>query len=75
MPITPGVVLLDEVLYAITQHANLSTAPRKINSVKFLNPVLPKAALEVHYEIRLNGNIQFDLRENEQIMASGVFSA
>lgn len=83
MPITPGVVLLDEAIYAIAQHAQLNVDRCKINSIKFLNPVLPDTKLTLQYEIRANGNTYFDildvadttnLNESRRIMATGVFS-
>ncbi|MES2537726.1 MAG: hypothetical protein V4632_17840 [Pseudomonadota bacterium] len=75
LPITPGVVLLDEAIHAIARHARLDLQSYKINSVKFLKPVGPGAGLTVEYEMRANGNVHFDVKENQHTMATGVFSA
>jgi 3-hydroxyacyl-[acyl-carrier-protein] dehydratase len=75
LPITPGVVLLDEAIHAIAQHAQMDLHGCTINSVKFLKPVGPDASLTVEYDVRANGNIHFDVKENQHTMVTGVFSA
>ncbi|MES2024641.1 MAG: hypothetical protein V4448_03690 [Pseudomonadota bacterium] len=75
MPITPGVVLLDLAIHAIAQQLALNMQSCKIKNLKFLNPVLPDTHLTVHYEVNANGTIQFDIKDNERIAATGVFHA
>jgi 3-hydroxymyristoyl/3-hydroxydecanoyl-(acyl carrier protein) dehydratase len=72
MPITPGVVLLDEAMHAIAHELQLTLPTCKINSIKFLSPVLPDAHLTVHYDISANGNIRFDIKEDQRVAATGV---
>jgi 3-hydroxymyristoyl/3-hydroxydecanoyl-(acyl carrier protein) dehydratase len=72
MPITPGVVLLDEAMHAIAHELQLELQTCRINSVKFLHPVLPGAQLSVHYDIGANGNIRFDIKDDQRIAATGV---
>lgn len=73
MPITPGVVLLDQALHAITQQLQLDMQNCAIKHLKFLHPVLPDTHLSVHYEVNANGSIQFDIRDDQRIAATGVF--
>lgn len=73
MPITPGVVLLDQAMHAIAQELQLDLQTCTINSVKFLAPVSPDTHLTVHYETTAKGNIQFDIRDDQRIAATGIF--
>jgi 3-hydroxymyristoyl/3-hydroxydecanoyl-(acyl carrier protein) dehydratase len=73
MPITPGVVLLDQAMHAIARQLQLDTQTCKINSVKFLRPVLPDTRLTMNYEVAANGNIRFDIKDDQHIAATGVF--
>jgi 3-hydroxymyristoyl/3-hydroxydecanoyl-(acyl carrier protein) dehydratase len=75
MPITPGVVLLDETMHAVAEQLQLDIQGCKISSVKFLRPVLPDTQLTVHYEVAANGNIRFDIKDTQHIAATGVFHA
>lgn len=75
MPITPGVVLLDQAMHAIAQQLQLDMRTCSINNVKFLNPVLPGTQLTVNYDIAANGNIRFDISDDQRIAATGVFHA
>lgn len=75
MPITPGVVLLDEALFTISAHAGFGMQQCRINSVKFLFPVAPDTSLTLEYAQRTNGNIEFnifDTQESRRLVASGV---
>lgn len=75
MPITPGVVLLDEALHAIAADRQMDIQKCKISSVKFLSPVLPDTQLSLHYDINSNGGIQFDIKQGERVAVTGVFNA
>lgn len=75
MPITPGVVLLDLTLVAIANHLQRELSQCRLNSVKFLRPVMPDTALVIHYETNAAGNIQFDIKDAEHVAVSGVFHA
>lgn len=65
MPITPGVVLLDEAMHRIAASEQISLQQCKINSAKFLKPVLPGTPLTVHYDCRPNGSINFEIKDHE----------
>lgn len=75
MPITPGVVLLDEAIHAIAIRESLALTQCRIGSAKFLKPVLPGTPLQLQYEIRTNGNISFQIQDHEQeAVATGAFN-
>ncbi|MGV3740832.1 MAG: 3-hydroxyacyl-ACP dehydratase FabZ family protein [Burkholderiaceae bacterium] len=76
MPITPGVVLLDEAMHRIAQSEKFALRQCKISNAKFLKPVLPGARLVLHYESRPNGSINFEIKDHEEsVVALGSFSA
>lgn len=75
MPITPGVVLLDQALHMISQQLQRDFQGCTIKNLKFLHPVLPDTHLTVHYEVNANGAIQFDIKDNQRIAVTGVFNA
>lgn len=75
MPITPGVVLLDEAIHAIAIQENLSLTQCRIGNAKFLKPVLPGTPMQLQYEIHTNGNISFQIKDHEQeAVATGAFN-
>ena len=49
-PIVPGVVLLDEVLYAIGKMIGLDTSVCQISAIKFFSPVRPGETVSVAYQ-------------------------
>jgi len=61
MPIVPGVVLLDEALYAIASATGISLAACMINSVKFLSPLKPGEAAIIVHEVQDSGAIRFEI--------------
>lgn len=74
MPITPGVVLLDEAMQRIAACEGLSLRQCRINSAKFLKPVLPGARLTVQYDCRPNGAVNFEIKDHEEsVVALGAF--
>lgn len=75
MPITPGVVLLDEALHAIAVAQQMDLQKCTISSVKFLSPVLPDTELTLHYERTAKGGIQFDIKQGERVAVTGAFNA
>ncbi|HSH86804.1 MAG TPA: hypothetical protein VK958_06065 [Methylophilus sp.] len=60
-PIVPGVVLLDEVLYALRRDIGLTVTDWQISSVKFLSPLTPGESVSLEYEQLANGNIKFEV--------------
>ena len=64
-PIVPGVVLLDEVLHAITSNTGLDETAWQISSVKFLSPLTPNEAVVIEHEQLPNGTIKFQVLKIE----------
>jgi 3-hydroxyacyl-[acyl-carrier-protein] dehydratase len=76
MPITPGVVLLDEAMHCIAQSEKFDLQQCKINNAKFLKPVLPGTPLVLNYESRPNGSINFEIKDHEEsVVGLGSFAA
>jgi 3-hydroxyacyl-[acyl-carrier-protein] dehydratase len=69
-PILPGVVLLDLALHAIAAHRNLAGAAVRIRAAKFLSPVRPGEALQLHFEIRPSGMFDCEIRVADRVVAS-----
>jgi 3-hydroxyacyl-[acyl-carrier-protein] dehydratase len=71
VPIVPGVVLLDEVLYAIQQDQAFNGATWQISAVKFLSPLKPGEKAIIHYEKTANGGVAFEIVEGPRQIVSG----
>ena len=76
-PIVPGVVLLDQVLIAIagSVSADATAGDWEIASAKFLSPLLPGEALQLHAERTENDGFEsfrFTLAASARPVASGV---
>lgn len=78
IPIVPGVVLLDEVLHAISHTAGLAVTTWQISSVKFLSPLKPDEHVVIEHEQLSNGTIKFvvfetkDVAQNRQIVMGSL---
>ena len=70
-PVVPGVVLLDEVLFAIECAGEVAPADCTIASAKFFRPVGPGAILTLRHALQANGTIRFDISEGSHKVASG----
>lgn len=70
-PITPGVVLLDLALTALARLTGRQLAGSQLSQAKFLSPVAPDTALQLHYEASAKG-VRFVLQDGERKVASGV---
>lgn len=73
-PLLPGVVLLDEMLAAVSPiSATGAEAGWSIATAKFLHPVRPGETLTLEHEPPLaNGAVRFTIRSGEQPVASGT---
>ena len=78
-PIVPGVVLLDEALFAIGHARGSPIAPCRLATVKFLHPVVPPATLTVRHRKTAAGAIEFIVEwprnGGPSIVASGRLDA
>jgi 3-hydroxyacyl-[acyl-carrier-protein] dehydratase len=71
IPIVPGVVLLDEVLYAIQHDQEFNGATWQISAVKFLSPLKPGEKAIIYYGKTANGGIAFEIVEGARQIVSG----
>lgn len=72
MPVVPGVVLLDEALHAIGSAIGQDLAACRVDSVKFLSPVLPQQELQLGYELGDHGAIRFTILHGARKVAAGM---
>jgi 3-hydroxymyristoyl/3-hydroxydecanoyl-(acyl carrier protein) dehydratase len=70
-PIVPGVVLLDEALFAIRGADGAPAEALRIASAKFFHPVGPGATLVVRHQTLANGSVQFEIMDGPRKVASG----
>lgn len=75
MPIVPGVVLLDEALYAIGKALGMDLSACQVSTVKFLSPVRPGDAVQVSFDALASGTIKFDIASGERRIATGSLRA
>jgi len=71
-PIVPGVVLLDEVLHAISLDTSLNETAWQISSVKFLSPLKPGESVIIEHEQLANGTIKFLVFESANLKPTGL---
>jgi len=71
-PILPGVVLLDEALFALAALQGVAAASGEIKSAKFLSPVQPGESLRLDYSATAAGVFRFELKAEERVVASGI---
>jgi 3-hydroxyacyl-[acyl-carrier-protein] dehydratase len=71
-PIVPGVVLLDETLHAIEQAHATEELPWHISQVKFHHVTRAGEELLLEFESRTDGQVHFELRCSQVLVASGT---
>lgn len=78
MPILPGVVLLDEVLHALSHAMGSASGGNagsfKINSAKFLSPVKPGETLTISCTDTAAGSTRFEITGLGRTVATGILS-
>jgi 3-hydroxyacyl-[acyl-carrier-protein] dehydratase len=70
-PVVPGVVILDEVLYALAQWQ----PQRRVSgfgSVKFLQPLLPDESFTVEFLQSKAGRLKFECKKSHSVFANGI---
>lgn len=70
-PIVPGVVLLDEALFAIASAQGGLSGACRVASAKFFHPVGPGTMLVVRQQRLAGGSIQFEILSGSTKVASG----
>ena len=71
-PIVPGVVLLDEAMFALARATGI--VHNRIASAKFLRPVRPGEALILRHETDPNGMVRFEITTGAHTVAVGSLS-
>ena len=71
-PIVPGVVILDEILVALSEWRE-DSRPTVIRSVKFLRPLMPEQSFTIRFAAkRENENeIDFSCRVEDRVIVEG----
>lgn len=72
MPVLPGVVLLDALLYALESAGQGSPVQWEISSAKFQSAVSPGEPLTVQHETLANGSVRFAIRCEDRAVANGT---
>ena len=71
-PILPGVVILAEVLGAVTGASGRNVGEWSLASVKFLQPVTPGEALTLAHSATDRGGVRFEVLAGARVVASGM---
>jgi 3-hydroxymyristoyl/3-hydroxydecanoyl-(acyl carrier protein) dehydratase len=72
-PIVPGVVLLDEAMFASA--AATGVERHRVDWVKFLRPVRPGQAVMVRHVVEASGAVRFDILAGTDRVVTGSLSA
>ena len=72
-PIVPGVVILDEILYALTAWKNDSQI-EQMSTVKFLTPIKPGQQFTISLIETKPKRIEFNCSRDDTVFATGKFS-
>jgi len=70
-PIVPGVVLLDEVMHAISADTGLAATIWQINAVKFMSPLKPGESVLIAHEQSANGTVKFEVLNGSRQIVIG----
>jgi 3-hydroxyacyl-[acyl-carrier-protein] dehydratase len=70
--IVPGVVLLDEALWAIGAMIGVDLSACAISSLKFVSPVLPGESLAVTYTFPTSATLLFEIHSDARKVATGA---
>ena len=70
-PIVPGVLLLDAALHHLDAMRDVSTAPCRIGTIKFLSPVQAGENLLLQHAATPDGGVRFELFAGSRKVAIG----
>jgi 3-hydroxymyristoyl/3-hydroxydecanoyl-(acyl carrier protein) dehydratase len=73
-PVVPGVVLLETVLAALSQHVGAALCVTGFPVVKFLAPLLPELEFEVVFSVKRPGQMAFEVVANGGKLATGTLA-
>lgn len=70
-PVIPGVVIIDEVITAISDMKGRSVNIKSISFIKFLNPVGPDEEFEISLTEKDSGKVDFSVFSAEKKILTG----
>ena len=73
-PITPGVVLLEMVAAALSQHIGCATRVTGFPAVKFLSPLLPEQEFDVVFSVKRPGRMAFEVVASGEKFVTGTLT-
>ncbi|MHB0888461.1 hypothetical protein [Acidithiobacillus sp.] len=73
-PIVPGVMLIDEVIYAVEFTTEKSMTGCHITMTKFYSPVSPGEMLTLRFDTRGDASITFEIHAGNRKVAAGSLS-
>ena len=69
----PGVVILDEVLHALSEwQPQVKVAG--FTTVKFLQPLLPEESFSIEFQATKAGRLKFECKKNNNLFANGIIT-
>ncbi len=71
-PVIPGVVILDEVLRAVSEFLGRPVRTTGLPNVKFFAPLAPGEEFEIAFESKDGGRASFAVRSSARTFAAGV---
>lgn len=75
MPVLPGVVLLDEALFALGRELGRDLSACIVGSLKFVSPIAPGEIVHLQYELQASGTIRFNIVSGARRVATGSVQA
>ena len=72
-PVVPGVVILDEVIYALSQWQS-QLQVKGFSTVKFLQPLLPNQPFSIEFEHSKLDRVKFACKKSQTVFATGIIS-
>jgi len=73
-PVVPGVVLLEAVVAALSQHTGTAMRVTGFPVVKFVAPLMPEQDFEIVFNPKTSGQMAFEVIANDEKFAIGTLS-
>lgn len=73
-PILPGVVMLAEAMAAVENATGTTARDWILEQAKFVRAVEPGARLAITHAMQPSGNLRFEIRDGDRVVASGAMA-
>ena len=76
-PVVPGVVILDQVLQALSDKLNKPVTLVAVNNIKFISPLLPEQVFDIVLTPKREDDMQcwtFSCQHEDRLLAKGELS-